>query len=177
MTDPAKATQLTKKLIPILTSAGLTPSSHPLLALSCLQRTLLMSSLPSPLTQESIDEVIRATTRCTTGLSLVLRQGHPVRGVALAELGKMLAADEPHPRVGTDAATGYPPSGPPRLRLAYETLVQAWGELRIGFGTKNEGGEVGKAIRENAVALEKELGVWKQGVRNVLEHTPRPNER
>jgi SET and MYND domain-containing protein len=65
----------------------------------------------------------------------------------------------------------YPPSGAPRLKLAYETLVRARSELLVGFGIQNEGGAVGRAVRESVVALEKELGVWKQGVRNVLEDT------
>jgi SET and MYND domain-containing protein len=67
----------------------------------------------------------------------------------------------------------YPPSGHPRLKLAYETLVRARHELTVGFGARNEGGEVGRAVRESIVALEKELGVWRQGVRNVLQGMPR----
>ncbi|RDB18387.1 Histone-lysine N-methyltransferase ASHR1 [Hypsizygus marmoreus] len=170
--DHAKAQQLTTNLIPILTSSGLTPSSHPLLALSRLHQSLLISALPSPLTQEALDDAIRAATRSTTGLSAVLTYGHPVRGIALAELGKMLAVDEPMPKEPgspVEAALMYPPSGAARLKLAYETLVRARKELMVGFGRVNEGGEVGREVREGIVALEKELGVWKQGVRNVLE--------
>ena len=47
--------------------------------------------------------------------------------------------------------------------------MRARNELTVGFGMSNEGGEVGRAVRESVVALEKELGVWKQGVRNVLQ--------
>jgi SET and MYND domain-containing protein len=96
-----------------------------------------------------------------------------VRSIALVELGKMLAVDEPHPRTGEAQAATYPPSGAPRLKLAYETLVRARNELLVGFGTQNEGGEVGRAVRGSIVALEKELGVWRQGVRNVLQDMPR----
>ena len=168
-----KSIQLTTNLLPILTSAGLTPSSHPLLALTRLHQSLLISSLPTPPTEESLDETIRAATRSTTGLSSILHYGHPVRGIALAELGKILAVDEPQPRTGGAQAAIYPPSGPPRLKLAYDMLVRARNELTVGFGMSNEGGEVGRAARESVVALEKELGVWKQGVRNVLQDMPK----
>jgi hypothetical protein len=85
----------------------------------------------------------------------------------------MLAVDEPQPQTEEAQTPMYPPSGAPRLKLACETLVRARNELMVGFGILNEGGEVGRAVRENVVALEKELGVWRQGVRNVLEDTPR----
>ncbi|KAF5383006.1 hypothetical protein D9615_004885 [Tricholomella constricta] len=173
--DPKKSLQLTTNLIPILTSSGLTPSSHPLLALARLHQSLLIASLPSPPTQDSLDDAIRAATRSSTGLSSVLQYGHPVRGIALAELGKLLAVDEPAPRESStpaEAALLYPPSGPPRLKLAYDTLLRARNELLVGFGTRNEGGQVGKDVREGIVALEKEIGVWRQGVKNVMHDLP-----
>ncbi|KAF8173082.1 hypothetical protein BJ912DRAFT_1024948 [Pholiota molesta] len=181
---PEKSIQLTTKLIPILISAGLVPGSHPLLALSRLNSSLLITHLPSTSdmnveeivspgvqaqqpaqqqrptarqeAQEALDEAIRAATRASTGLSQVLVEGHPVRGVALAELGKLLSVDEPDPaharapgesapstpdmgtppasRFSVDGPAPYPPSGPPRLKLAYETLLRARAELLIGFG-------------------------------------------
>jgi len=209
--DPQKALQLTSNLIPILLSAGLLLSSHPLLALCRLHTSLLISTLPlfdpnveeisSPQVQasasvqnnspndaqEKIDEAIRAATRASTGISQLLAFGHPVRGIALAELGKLLSVDEPSPKhtqnnlpgslptsssgvvLGPPPSQVYPPSGPPRLKLAYDTLVHARGELIIGFGRQNEGGEVGQSVRKQAVDLEKELGVWKTGVRNTLQ--------
>ncbi|TFK68531.1 SET domain-containing protein [Pluteus cervinus] len=176
--DPVKAKQLTTKLIPILTSAGLLPSAHPLLALSRLHQTLLLSSLPDSLTQDALDDVICAATRSSAGLNDVLLYGHPSRGICLAELGKLLAADEPQPKEQpksqAEAALVYPPSGPKRLKLALDTLIRARSELMVGFGAVNEGGEVGKEVRESIVALEKELGVWKQGIRNVVEDMPKP---
>ncbi|KAG6910722.1 hypothetical protein DXG01_008253 [Tephrocybe rancida] len=178
--DPIKARQLTSNLIPILISSGLTPSSHPLLALSRLHQSLLIDSLPSPLTQELLDDAIRATTRSTTGLSAILQPGHPVRGIALAELAKLLAVDEPSPRQGltpAEAALQYPPSGPPRLKLALDTMLRARNELLVGFGAWNGGGQAGKELREGIVALEKEVAVWKQGVKNVLQDTPKPVTR
>ncbi|KAG6860720.1 hypothetical protein C0995_008163 [Termitomyces sp. Mi166 len=175
--DPTKSLQLAINLIPILISSGLTPSSHPLLALSRLHQSLLIDSLPSPLTQESLDDAIRATTRSSTAISTILPYGHPIRGITLAELGKLLAVDEPSPHQPSspaEAALIYPPSGSARLKLALETTLRARNELLVGFGGWNEGGQAGKDIRELIVALEKEMAVWKQGVDNVLKDTPRP---
>lgn len=42
----------------------------------------------------------------------------------------------------------------------------------VGFGEQNEGGEVGKEVREMIVRVERELAAWKQGVKNVIENTP-----
>ncbi|KAJ3512854.1 hypothetical protein NLJ89_g3280 [Agrocybe chaxingu] len=210
--NPQKSIQLTTKLIPILTSAGLVPAAHPLLALCRLNTSLLITHLPStdPSTeeirspeiqeaspgvsqavtpkevQEALDDAIRAATRSSTGLSHLLVEGHPVRGIAFAELGKLLSVDEPAPEPRPQSQPlgmhikppVYPPSGPQRLQLAYETLVRARNELMIGFGGgKNEGGEVGRKVRQQAVDLEKELDVWKTGVRNAIQDQPRPIAR
>ncbi|KAJ8519784.1 hypothetical protein ONZ45_g3293 [Pleurotus djamor] len=198
--DPEKSQQLVNNLIPILVSAGLTPSSHPLLAMSHLQQTLLITSFNesfnSELTtsenerkaaQDVLDNAIRAANRHVTGLASVLPEGHPIRAIALAELGKLLVVDEPAPKRADNqnghplpqsygVVPSYPPSGPPRLKLAYDTLLQAHKELLIGFGKTNEGGLVGKEIRQTLTAIEKELGVWKQGIRNVIEDQPRPSK-
>ena len=169
--DTDKAKHLTANMTPILVSAGLTPSSHPLLALLKLRQLLLLSSFSDQISQELLDESIRIAAKHVAGLSAVLERGHPVRGVALAELGKLLAVDEPSPALQPQM-TSFPPSGPARLKLAYDTLLKARNELLIGFGQENEGGEVGQDVRESIVALEKELGVWTAGVRNVLEDRP-----
>ncbi|KAF7349427.1 Histone-lysine N-methyltransferase ASHR1 [Mycena sanguinolenta] len=136
--DPAKAMQLASKLVPILKEA-----------------------------QAALDTAVVSATKVVAGLDVVLRYGHPVRGIARAELGKLLAVDEPAPRApGTPAeeAVRYPPSGARRLRLALETLLLARAELAVGFGAVNEGGAVGRGVREDIVRLERELGVWKKGV-------------
>ncbi|KAJ7624923.1 hypothetical protein FB45DRAFT_1061067 [Roridomyces roridus] len=173
LSDPEKAHQLTSNLIPILTSAGLTPSSHPLLALTRLHQALLISALRSP-TQETLDETIVTASKAFSGLCAVLRYGHPVRGLARAELGKLLAVDEPSPRQpgsgsAAEEALRFPPSGVKRLRLALDTLLQARAELGVGFGVPNEGGQVGRSVREDIVKLERELGAWKKGVSEVME--------
>jgi hypothetical protein len=109
-----------------------------------------------------------------TGLTAVFPPGHPTRALALAELGKLLAVDEPAPRpVGSSGASAFPPSGPARLRLACETLIRARDELLISFGERNDGGEVGREIREMVVRVERELAAWNQGVRNVIEDRPK----
>jgi hypothetical protein len=161
-------------MIPILTSAKVLPSAHPLLGLTRLHQSLLLAAFPSNLTQDALDEVIRASSVSMTGLSAVLPPGHPTRALALAELGKLLAVDEPAPRPAATAATAaaFPPSGPTRLRLACETLVRARDELLISFGERNGGGEVGREVREMVVRVERELAAWDQGVRNVVEDTP-----
>ncbi|KAF5349135.1 hypothetical protein D9756_009440 [Leucocoprinus leucothites] len=224
--DTPKATQLTTNLIPILMSAGLLPSSHPLLALSRLHTTLLIANYRSPFesttielnspqiqeqhqvspdakvsseeAQEHLDEAIRSATRTCNALNQILPYGHPIRGLAVAELGKLLSVDEPSPKhLAEDdtlspssphllsptsqqfaKAPPYPPSGPQRLKLAYDTLVRARGELMIGFGAgKNEGGKVGMEVRKSLVDIEKELGVWKEGIRNAAADLPKVNMR
>jgi hypothetical protein len=128
-----------------------------------------LSSLSADITQELLDETIRNAVKHYMGLSAILCDGHPVRAVALAELGKLLAVDEPHPVTSPSTNIAFLPSGPPRLKAAYETLVRARHELMIGFGRNNEGGELGRNIRETVVSLEKELGVWTQGIHNTLQ--------
>ncbi len=168
--DPAKAKQLTTNLIPILTRSGLTPSSHPLLAMLRLHQEMLIADLSHSMSQEALDQAIQTAAKSSTGLSDTLPYGHPVRAIALVELGKLLAVDEPSPADhSANSQTQFPPSGPPRLKVAYETLLRARNELLIGFGKENEGGKLGQEVRETLVQLEKELGVWTEGIRNALE--------
>ncbi|KAI0341475.1 SET domain-containing protein [Trametopsis cervina] len=165
--DPAKSLQLTTNILPILISAGLTPSSHPVLALTRLHQELLIATFTRDLIQDVLDRTVRAAASYATGVSSLLTYGHPVRATALAELGKLLAVDE-IARADPPSGIHYPPSGPERLRLAYTTLLEAVKELQVGFGKPNEGGSIGKEVRETLVRLEKELGVWTQGIRDAL---------
>ncbi|KAI6045326.1 SET domain-containing protein, partial [Pisolithus marmoratus] len=174
MLNSNEAKLLTTNIISVLMSARLTPSTHPLLALLKLHQTLLISSFQTLLTQEVLNETIRTAGKYSAGLSAVLDEGHPVRAMALVELGKLLAVDEPSPAASQSKNGTFPPSGPARLRAAYETLLRARADLLIGFGRQTEGGEVGADVRETLVALEKELGVWSTGIRNVLEDTLPP---
>ncbi|KAJ7773832.1 hypothetical protein B0H16DRAFT_1408580 [Mycena metata] len=221
-TDPDYALRLTTNLLPILSSAGLTPGSHPLLGLARLHSALLIAGLASPQSdfsqsatpagspstlapappptaadaQASLDAAIRAAAQVVAGLDMVLRYGHPVRGIARAELGRLLAVDESAPSAPDAGASPssssssstlpsanpavlradpprFPPSGAPRLRLALDMLVHARAELCVGFGAANEGGAVGRAVREDIVRIERELGVWRkalgEGIRDARE--------
>ncbi|KAJ7129082.1 hypothetical protein C8R46DRAFT_925638 [Mycena filopes] len=198
-TDPVYALRLTTNLLPILSSAGLTPASHPLLGLARLHSALLIAGLAAPTgssAQTALDAAVRAAAQVVAGLDMVLRYGHPVRGIARAELGRLLAVDEPAPyvpppgsaSVSASASTEpssssppilpqepprFPPSGAPRLRLALDTLVHARAELHIAFGVANEGGAVGREVREDIVRIERELGVWRkalgEGMRDARE--------
>ena len=156
-------------MIPIFTSVKALPSSHPLLALTRLSQSLLLAAFPPNFTQDALDGLIRASSASVTRLTTRFPPGHPTRALALAELGKLLAVDEPAPRpAGAGAGPGasaFPPSGPARLRLACETLIRARDELLISFGERNDGGEVGREIREMVVRVERELAVWNQGVK------------
>ncbi|KAI6010140.1 hypothetical protein EDC04DRAFT_2770593 [Pisolithus marmoratus] len=160
--DSNEAKLLTTNIISVLMSARLTPSTHPLLALLKLHQTLLISSFQTLLTQEVLNETIRTAGKYSAGLSAVLDEGHPVRAMALVELGKLLTVDEPSPAAPQPKNESFPPSGPARLRAAYETLLRA------------RGGEIGDDVREILIALEKELGVWVDRIRNVLEDTLPP---
>jgi hypothetical protein len=125
-----------------------------------------------------LNDAIRATARAVSGLMSVFVEGHPVRGVALAELGKLLSVDEPSPlepatSTSNSAAAqsdAFPPSGAARLALAIDTLQRALKELMVGFGESTGGGDVGREVREDIVNLEREMGIWNRGVRNVREN-------
>lgn len=44
----------------------------------------------------------------------------------------------------------------------------------VGFGGgKNEGGQVGMEVRKILVEIEKELGVWKEGIRDAIADLPK----
>jgi hypothetical protein len=174
MTDPAHTLRLAENFVPLLRSAGLTPSSHPLLALVRLRQPFLIDGLasdyPEPAdAQKSLDDAVRGAAAVVTGLDMVLQEGHPVRAIARAELGKLLASDEPAPSNVPSNRDSFPPSGARRLMLAKEMLTQAHRELMIGFGRDGGGGMVGRQVRELIIRMDKEMEVLKLGVKNVRE--------
>lgn len=118
----------------------------------------------------TVDDGIRNAGLLVTGLIAILDEGDPILGIALAELGKLLAADEP-PESAATAAFTFPPRGPPRLALALETSKRALENLKIGFGRENEGGAIGIQIREDIVKLEREAQAWQHFIRNAWEDT------
>lgn len=157
-----------------MSAAGLTPSTHPLLAALRLHQELLVEQLSVDLRQDLLDDAIRAAAKHGAGLSNILPFGHPVRAIALAELGKLLAVDEPSPKTPQEVDSKsnmmtFPPSGPARLKLALETLMRAREELNVGFGKGTGGGQVGKEVRETIVRLESEMKTWSQGIKNAFE--------
>jgi len=169
--DPSQALKLTYNILKLLSASPLTPTSHPYLALSRLYLSLLIASLGG--SPENLNEAIRTSARCVSALRDLLPEGHPARGVAMAELGKLLTVDEPpSPETENDSNRGddkssdltFPPSGEARLRLAHDTLRRAMVELDIGFGS--DGGEVGANVQRLAREVDKELSIWARGLRN-----------
>lgn len=163
LTDPEHAFRLTTNMLQLI---GMPYSSHPLLGLLRLHSSLLISSLAASPSNKTLDEAIEANFRVQRGMQDVFVEGHPVRGVALAELGKLLAMDPPEAPTSSQESGQIPLHGPQRLKLAMSTLVQARKELRIGFG---DGAEIVRMVEEMLTSLEKEMQVWQTGLRNVRE--------
>lgn len=42
-----------------------------------------------------------------------------------------------------------------------------------GAGGKNDGGMIGMEVRKLLVDVEKELGIWKEGIRNAVADFPK----
>lgn len=169
-------------MLGLFSASALPTTSHPYLALSRLHLSLLIASLGS--NPENLDEAIRTSARCVGAMMELLVEGHPARGVGLAELGKLLVVDEPatpenkalsdSPSSGKPSGSGqsgdgsaaiFPPKGEARLRLAHETLLRAMKELELGFGAG--GGEVGAEVQKVAREVDKEVNIWTRGIRNA----------
>ncbi|KAG9124722.1 hypothetical protein FRC07_010492 [Ceratobasidium sp. 392] len=175
--DPEYAFKLTSNLIPLL-SRFFHVGAHPLLSLARLHLSLLISQLESK--PQLLDETIRAAARVAAGVSAIYPPNHPTRGIAYAELGKLLAADEyvPPGEKPVEATPGQldPKAnvvwvagdddgvvrGFERLRMAHQSLLSARKELMMGFGGVNEGGLVGKEVTELAKQLEREVIIWRR---------------
>jgi len=184
--DPAHAAKIAANIISLLTSAGVTNGSHPLLGLLRSHHYLLTTSLslstdalsrttPTPDAKEEhqnlLDDGIRTAVRVLQGLVEVLPFGHPIRAIHLSELGMLCATDEtasniPAQPQPTDEKV-FPPTGAARLQLAINYLIEAHKELLVAFGVEREGGDVGKKVRETLIQLETEMGIWKEGVRTA----------
>lgn len=129
------------------------------------------------LPKAQVDEVCASAARSANAIMTVFPSGHPVRGVVLAELGKLLCVDveedandlkklmfEKHER---DLPVEQPPdsnfpAGADRLKLARESLLRARTELKLGFG--GDGGEVGREVEESVRNIEKEWKGWRRVV-------------
>jgi hypothetical protein len=188
--DPQKAYSQATNCLSLLTApaVALRPTSHPVLALARLAVGLgidMISKIDidagaksddvrsNELAQKVLDDTIRLADTSARALAELLERGHPVRAIALAELGRLFAVDEYH--VPPTSARGsaieppFPPHGPARLKLAYTTLLRALEELRIGFGAADGGGEAGVAAREMIARLEKEMDIWRDGVNRLRD--------
>ncbi|KAG8862916.1 hypothetical protein FRB96_000336 [Tulasnella sp. 330] len=198
--DPEGAMRYTSNLIPLL-SRHIPMTSHPLLALYRLHQTLLIgqlsqevqisgnlhtgspaqssveaSALNPRLPKERVDQVCTIAARSLSAILVVFPDGHPVRGVALAELGKLLCVDVDEDAKGmedlqnnagpsTMIRDGFP-AGAERLKLSRDALLRARTELRRGFG--GEGGEVAREVEESIRNIEKE---WKGWQRVISQNT------
>ena len=184
--DPAHAAKIAINIISLLTSAGVTNGSHPLLGLLRSQHYLLTTSLalsadalarttPTATAKEEhqklLDDAIRTAVRVLQGLVEILPSGHPIRAIHLSELGMLCATDETGSNIPAQPLPAnekvFPPTGAARLQLAINYLIEAHKELLIAFGAGKEGGDVGKRVRETLIQLEAELGIWKEGVKTA----------
>jgi SET and MYND domain-containing protein len=93
-------------------------------------------------------------------MSALLPHGHPVRGIVLAELGKLLnleSSGESPETTGADAAalSFLPKDVKGRMALARETMIKALEELRVGFG--KDDGMVAKEMEMLVEGLTREM--------------------
>jgi hypothetical protein len=160
--DPGQALRLANNLIALVLPFS-PPSSHPRLALMRLKHSLLISEMGSGTV--SVDEIIRNAAEIVAGLLELLVKGHPIRGIAIAELGKLLCVDEPASTRETNEKVIFPPHGYQRLALAKDTLIRAMDEVEIGFGPG--GGDLGDAIRSLLENTDREMAVFRKGVENL----------
>lgn len=118
----------------------------------------------------AVDEACRIGARCVTGVSGTLQHGHPIRGIALAELGKLLCVDVDSSTLQNQSSElgdnndseVQLPRGAARLRLAAQVLIRAREELIVGFGRAYGGGQVGNAVDIMIHDLERESHMWSQ---------------
>jgi hypothetical protein len=123
------------------------------------------AAITPELAQETLDDTIRLAKTSVDALEKLLAKGHPMRGIALAELGRLYAQDE----FFVPSSSSDLPHGPARLKAAYVTLLRAREELLIGFGVEDAGGEVGRDVREVIVRLESEMDTWREGMRRARD--------
>ncbi|KAG8993352.1 hypothetical protein FRB94_010836 [Tulasnella sp. JGI-2019a] len=196
--DPEGAMRYTSNLIPLL-SRHVPITSHPLLALYRLHQTLLIGQISHEvqlisnlsagssahssahasesnprLPKERVDQVCTIAARSLSAILVVFPAGHPVRGIALAELGKLLCVDVDENAKGLKDLTGGGdditaqgvkdsfPAGEERLKLSRDTFLRARAELRLGFG--GDGGEVARQVEESIRNIEKEWQGWRRVV-------------
>ncbi|KAL7409501.1 hypothetical protein BDY24DRAFT_214933 [Mrakia frigida] len=168
----------------------LPPSSYPLLPLLRLFSTLLISGFSStPPTDPSSSSLLNDALQITYLTSQavltpgIYPPGHPARGVALAELGKLLVVPAPEVAASSKGKSvvpkelfargggaGIPDEPARRLMWAREILVQALGEVRIGFGKKGDGGGlVGVELAGLVEGVGREIGLMRSSSGRGIE--------
>jgi hypothetical protein len=130
-------------------------SSHPLLALLRLEATMLSTPIESTDTIPHLFEAIEASSLSFRGMQALLPHGHPIRGIILAELGKLLNLEAAGDSKAQQVVSFLPRDVKGRMGLARETMIKALEELRIGFGT--DGGLVGKEMEMLVEGLTREM--------------------
>lgn len=156
--DPGKSLPRLALILSTLL-AVLPTSSHPLLAL--LRLASLLLSRPNPTTPSALaysnrQQAIQFQSQAHIGSLEAYPEGHPTRGVILAELGKLINAETWTSESG--AQVMVPSEGLPRMRLTRETMAKALVELRIGFGPK--GGLVGVEMEGLVEGLVREMAAF-----------------
>ncbi|KAG8757292.1 hypothetical protein FRC14_002175 [Serendipita sp. 396] len=166
--NPAYALSLTMNLMGLVSPLS-PPTSHPRLALMRLLQTLSIESMSTKEsdTSTSVDDVIRLSAQVVAALMDLLSRGHPIRGLAIATLGRLLCVDEPELPSDASIEQPFPPRGYQRLVLAKSTLLRAVEELEIGFGPG--GGTLGTETRQMLENTDRELAIFERGVRNAKE--------
>ncbi|KAJ6484104.1 hypothetical protein C8R45DRAFT_1099262 [Mycena sanguinolenta] len=152
--DPTKVTQFASRLILIPASAGLAPSSHPLLALLIVG---LHASLPSPPTTNR-RKGNTGGPRCSRRRDTVLPNGYRVHGIVRAELGKLLGIDEPALYASESESAsgarlclwGRAHCATPERRAA---TALALGTLQLTHATFSASFGVGRSLHEDIVRI------------------------
>ena len=172
-TDPQIALDRTRRMLALLRTR-LPPTAHPHLDLLAQQSSLLTRlafDLPDGNdagvgNEELLKELRHVSEELCSAYSVLLPPGHPVRALAFTQFGEVLSVNSPaHPTASTTMNGGDDPAA--LLARSVTVLKQAYTELRLAFGIENDGGRVGRRVRKRLVGLEKELDVWREGVRNI----------
>ncbi|KAG8805647.1 hypothetical protein FRC17_005408 [Serendipita sp. 399] len=169
--DPDYALSLATNVLGLI-SPFTPPSSHPRLALMRVLQTLSIEAMntKNSAASTSVDSVIRLSAQIVAALVDLLPHGHPIRGVAIATLGRLLCVDEPEVPANVSPEQqqqAFPPRGYQRLALAKSTLLRALDELNVGFGSG--GGILGTEMRHTLEGVDREMSVFERGVRNARE--------
>ena len=174
-TDPQAALDRTRRTLALLRTR-LPSTAHPHLDLLAQQSSLLTHLAFDSDSRhngdggvsngELLKELRHVSEELCAAYSVLLPAGHPVRALALTQFGEVLSVNSPTSPPASTPSTG---KDDPATLLARSVAVlkQAYTELRLAFGIENGGGRVGRRVRERLVGLEKELDVWREGIKSI----------